>query len=263
MQSAKLKIMTSSLHPSPPSSPALMRMQWHDLAFLHWPVAPELLQQYLPDGLELDTFGGQAYLGVVPFEMRGVGAKNLPEVPLTNQFLELNLRTYVHPKGRPHDRPGVWFFSLDASSALAVRGARTLFHLPYFDAAMRSSWYMDGWLEYRSTRLGKTRLIKDARKSGSSADFHALYRPSGFPFRSTVGSLEHWLTERYCLYSADRKDQIYRGEILHRPWWLQQGEVKIIENTVGLQVGLELKTAPPLVHFVRSLEVLAWGLERI
>ena len=116
----------------PPSSRPVMRMGWDMLAFLHWPVPAAALAARLPRGLALDTFEGQAYLGVVPFEMARTRFRWAPAIPTATRFLELNVRTYVTAGGRP----GVWFFSLDAASKLAVRGARATFRLPYFDAKM-------------------------------------------------------------------------------------------------------------------------------
>ena len=172
--------------PSPGSTPWLgsspwpLRMSWHDLLFMHWPVDAAALRQALPPGLELDTYGGQAWLGVVPFRMTGVGPRNLNRVPCVSAFLELNVRTYVTAGGRP----GVWFYSLDAASRLAVWAARRTFHLPYFFARM-SLRQSAGWLEYRSMRAGR---------SGISGRFAARYRPSGPVQLAPAGSLDDWLT---------------------------------------------------------------------
>lgn len=224
-----------------------MHMNWHDLAFLHWPVDCKQLASLLPSGLELDTFEGQAYLGIVPFEMRSVFARRLPEIPFTNIFLELNVRTYV----RHGDRRGVWFFSLDAANALAVWGARRLFHLPYFCARMSSRW-SNGFLEYQMVRN---------HPEAYPAHFHAKYRPTGPVYRSQPGTLEHWLTERYCLFSQDRRFRLHRAEIVHRPWALQPAEVEISTNNLHQEWGIHLTDSPPLSHFVRFTEVLGWTLD--
>ena len=104
----------------------MMRMSWHELLFMHWPVPIEALARLVPDQLEVDTFGGTAWLGVVPFRMTGVAPRGLPNMPGVSAFPELNVRTYVTHRG---EKPGVWFFSLDATNWLAVRVARKLFHL--------------------------------------------------------------------------------------------------------------------------------------
>ena len=110
-----------------------MTMTWHSLAFLHWPVAAESLQASIPEPLVLDTFAGQAWLGVVPFGMSNVRPRWAPPLPGVSRFPEINVRTYVTHDGKP----GVWFYSLDATNWLAVRGARALFHLPYYDARIQ------------------------------------------------------------------------------------------------------------------------------
>ena len=227
----------------------IMGMTWLDLAFLHWRVPVEQLEHTLPVGLKLQTFEGSAWLGVVPFRMANVRATGLPQVPGTHRFLELNLRTYV----TDGSRPGVWFYSLDCENPLAVRGARRAFHLPYQDARMRAIGRGDG-LDYSSVRthLGQP-----------PATFRAHYEPAGPTFQTVPGTLEHWLTERYCLYSAGRSGQLLRGEIRHPAWTLQPAEVHILENTLALPLGLELSRAPDVVHFSGRLEVSAWLLGRV
>lgn len=229
--------------------PHVMHMQWQDLAFLHWPVPKEALEPLIPRGLELQTFDGHAWIGVVPFVMRGVHARGLPEIPGTSEFLELNVRTYV----TAGSRPGVWFFSLDCEHWLAVRGARIGFHLPYMDARMWCAWRNDR-LEYESTRT---------HAHAPSATFRARYAPDGPVFQSAPGTLEHWLTERYCLYSAGTKGRVYRGEIVHQPWPLQQAKVTLLENDMTRLLGLELPGAPPLAHFVKRVDVRAWLIKNV
>ena len=146
-------------------TPWVMRMRWLDLLFAHWPVPVETLRPLIPAGLEVDTFEGRAWLGIVPFRMEDVAPRFLPAVPGPGAFPELNVRTYVRWRGRG----AVWFLSLDAASRLAVAGARTAFHLPYFRARM-SSETEAGWVEYRSERT-------DPR--GPAAVFDARYRPTG------------------------------------------------------------------------------------
>ena len=227
-----------------PRSPWVMAMQWHDLAFLHWPIAAEQLRPFIPEGLELQTFDGSAWLGVVPFYMRGVHLRCLPPVPGTGAFAELNLRTYVTRGGKS----GVWFFSLDAASRLAVRAARWSFHLPYFDAHMKVTTNGDE-IDYLSTRTEEP-----------DGEFRARYRPTGAVFYSSPGSIEHWLTERYCLYSADRRGRIYRGEIHHAPWPLQPASCEIEMNTLASQLRIELSPHPPLLHFAKRQDVVAWRI---
>ena len=228
--------------------PWVMAMRWDDLAFLHWPVPVAALETRIPNGLQLDTFEGQAWIGIVPFCMAGVHARGLPEVPGTNEFLELNVRTYV----TDGTRPGVWFFSLDCENLLAVRGARVGFSLPYFDAKMQS-------LERASERgLGFDCSSIRTHRGAPAARFRAKYEPSSNVTPSTPGTLEHWLTERYCLYAQRPTGQVIRGEILHQPWPLQSCKVEVLENTLCDSLGLKLPTEPTLAHFAKRLEVHAW-----
>lgn len=219
-----------------------MAMSWHDLAFLHWPVAAEALRAKLPPGLSLDRFGGEAFLGVVPFHMTGVRPRFVPPLPGVSSFVELNLRTYVVAEGKP----GVWFFSLDATSRLAVRGARRFFHLPYFDARM-SSVRRDGFVHYRSERI---------HRGAPGAGFAARYRGAG---RTRGSDLERWLTERYCLYAA-KDGRLFRGDIHHPPWPLENGEAEIETLDMTRLLGIDLSPRPPLVHFAERIDVVAWLL---
>jgi len=219
-------------------------MRWHDLLFLHWPVRRETIRPLIPRALELDLFDGWCWIGVVPFRMSGVRPRH---VPAAMAFAELNVRTYVTARGRS----GVWFFSLDAASRLAVRAARWL-GLPYFDARMTAR--ADGpTVHYRSARI---------HRRAPSAEFSAAYRPTGPSYRAAPGSLDHWLTERYCLYAALDGERIVYGEIQHAPWPLQPAEAELRTNTMARPLGIEFSRAQPLCHFAGYQEVLAWPIVR-
>ncbi len=236
-----------------------MRQRWNDLLFAHWPVAPAAVAALLPSGLEpagleVDTFDGSAWLGVVPFWMDSVETRVAGErvirVPGTATFPELNLRTYV--RSRASGKSGVYFFSLDAASALAVVGARTLFHLPYYFAAMERRTGAAGETLYRSRRL----LVREPVR------FEASYRglgraPDARP--SQPGSLAYFLTERYCLFTSFRS-KLLIGEIHHLPWPLEPAEAEIRRNELALPHGLSLPDSPPVLHLSRQLEVYIWGL---
>lgn len=226
-----------------PDSPWEMAMRWHDLAFLHWPVAAELLRPLIPIELSLDTFDGTAWIGVVPFRMSGVRPRFVPSLPGLSAFPEINVRTYV----TAHGKPGVWFFSLDARNRLAVRVARAVFGLPYFDAQIELT-EREGSIQYQSRRT---------HRAAPPADFHGSYRPSGDVYRTERGELDHFLTERYCLYTRNRRGDVCRGDIHHSPWPLQAAEVDIRQNSMSAPIGLDLP-GPPLVHFARKLDVIAW-----
>jgi uncharacterized protein len=226
-----------------------MTMSWLDLLFAHWSFAPETIRALLPAGLELDTFEDRAWVGVVPFRMANTGPRGLNWLPGVSAFPELNVRTYVVVDGKP----GVWFFSLDAASIVAVHAARVGFHLPYFRARMNCE-ERSGWIEYHSER----------RHPGAPAGaFHGRYRGVGPVYQSTPGTLEHWLTERYCLYAKDRAGRTCRGEIHHMQWPLQKAEVEIETCTVTDGWSISLPDEPPLLHFARRLDVIGWLLERV
>lgn len=233
----------------PPQRPWVMAQRWHDLLFAHWPVPAKNLEPLLPGGLPLDTYEGQAWVGVVPFRMSGVRLRGLFPVPTTSAFPELNVRTYV----TLDDRPGVWFFSLDAGSRLAVEAARLTFHLPYFRAQMRAERQGEV-VHYESRRTDRR---------GLPALLLARYRPTSPVYHSTAGTLEHWLTARYALYAADARGHLYRGEIDHAPWPLQTAEAEIEANTMGVAAGFSLPGSAPLLHFAAYQEVRAWYLQRV
>ena len=224
-------------------------MSWHDLLFMHWPIPEEALRSLIPPALHLDTFDGSAWLGITPFRMSGTRPRSLPSVPPLSNFPELNVRTYV----TANDKPGIWFFSLDARSPIAVRLARATFSLPYFDAEM-SCHLVGDEVRYRSVRTH--RGAKEARFAGR-------YRPVGGPFNSRPGTLEHFLTERYCLYSASKRGNVYRGDIHHHPWLLRRAELEMESLAMTEQIGVELPEMAPLLHFSKRLDVLAWPPRRI
>jgi uncharacterized protein YqjF (DUF2071 family) len=238
----------------PPKKPWVVAQSWRDLVFAHWAVAPDAVRALLPVGLELDTFEDGAWIGVVPFRISYIAPRGAPR-RWHLAFPELNVRTYVTAEGKP----GVWFFSLDAASLLAVIGARIGFHLPYFWARMGLHAQVQGpvdegsgWISFDSHRR---------QPSEVPGEFIARYRPTGAVFQSRRGSLEEWLTARYCLYAADRKGQLYRTEIHHAPWPLQVAEADIAVNRmVGSAIDL---SGPPLLHFARALDVLTWPPERV
>jgi uncharacterized protein YqjF (DUF2071 family) len=230
-----------------PSGPWVLGMSWRDLLFMHWPVRVEDLRPLVPPALSIDTFEASAWLGIVPFDMTGVRPHFLPPIPGLSHFPEINLRTYVTAEGRP----GVWFFSLDAYSRVAVRLARATFHLPYFDAEMHC--YASGdQVDYRSLRT---------HRGAPLAEFAARYSPVGERFQR--GSIETFLTERYCLYSADRSGNVRRGEVHHHLWPLQPAEAEVSTLAMTQQIGLKLPQTDPILHFSKRLDVLAWLPRRI
>lgn len=229
-------------YPAPARSFA-MHQSWHELAFLHWRVPYDALRPHVPASLPLDIIDGSAWIGIVPFEMRDVRPRFLPAVPGVSFFPELNVRTYVTLQ----NRPGVFFFSLDAANPIAVEIARALFHLPYQNATMECLVH-DQTVSYGSTRT-------DSR--GAPAYFRARYRPVGASFVAPRDSLEYSLTARYCLYTTDPRDRVLRVEIHHPPWQLQHGECEIETNTMGAQIGLELDV-PDHILFTKQIKMVSW-----
>ena len=221
-------------------------MRWHDLLFLHWPVRPDVIRPMIPRPLDLDTFDGWCWIGVVPFRMTGVRPRYIP-MPLA--FPELNVRTYVKTSGRS----GVWFFSLDAASWIAVRAARAWYGLPYYDARMSVQMEGDA-VRYQSARI---------HNRAAPAEFSASYRPTAPAYRAAAGTLDHWLTERYCLYVTGKRDRIFYGDIHHETWPLQPAEVELRENTMTRQIGIELPDTKPISYFARYQSVVAWPLVAI
>lgn len=226
-----------------------MRQVWHDLLFAHWPVPVELLRPTLPPGLTVDTYAGQGWVAVVPFRMSGIRPRGLPAVPQLSNFLELNLRTYV----TAGDKGGVFFYCLDASNPVAVAIARSTFRLPYYNARMQLA--DDGaTIRYRSQRT---------HRGAAPAEVRVSYGPTGAVRLAEPGSLEHWLTERYCLYTADGRGRIYRGEIHHAPWPLQPAAAEFTTNTMPQAHNIRLPDSAPLLHFARRLDVVVWPLRRV
>lgn len=230
-----------------PARPWLMKQVWHDLLFAHWPVEYAVLRALVPRALDLQTYDGYSWAGVVPFRMSGIRFRGLPPLPSLSAFPELNVRTYVTYGGKP----GVWFFGLDAARLLAVQVARSMYHLPYYHARMECNSLGDE-VRYASVRQGNAQIRLKAQ-----------YRPQGEVFEAVPGTPEHWLTERYCLYATDGRGGIYRGEIHHAPWGLQRAAAEIEENTMTRPIGLDLPASTPVLHFARRQEVLVWSLDRL
>lgn len=215
---------------------------WRDLLFTHWNISPAAIRPLVPKQLELDLFDGQAWISITPFHM-SLRLRALPPLPGMFDFPEINCRTYVKAGGKA----GIFFFSLDTANRTAVWGARKLYHLPYFHSRMRVDRESDA-IAYSSVR--------------GNAVWRGTYAPASDAKRAESGSLDHFLAERYCLYTV-RNGGTYRGEIHHVPWLLQAAFVEIRENSIAQAAGIELSAAPAAVAFSRELKVLIWSLERI
>jgi uncharacterized protein len=222
-----------------------MRQTWKDLLFAHWPMPIPAIRPLVPPELELHTFDRQCWVAVTPFHMSGIHMRGLPRLPGLSRFPELNVRTYVSYR----DKAGVYFFSLDAGNRKAVSVARFFYHLPYF------------WAEMRVAARGEE-ISYSSRRYKRPAEFRARYKATSEVQWQLKGTLAHWLTERYCLYVVSHGN-VYRAEIHHAPWPLQNAEGEIGVNTMADAAGINLPRITPLLHFARCLEVLIWPLLRV
>lgn len=222
---------------------------WEDQLFAHWAIPPEALRPLVPQALALDTFAGDAWLGITPFRVNSSRLRFLPPVPGLSSFPELNVRTYVSRKGKP----GVFFFSLDAGNPLAAAGARALFHLPYHAARMCARREGD-WFQFRSVRPSR---------DAPPAEFRAWYRPTRDPYQAAPGTLDHFLTERYRLYTLGRRGDLFQVEIRHTPWELQTAEAEMEKNTMAAAIGVKLPEDAPLLHFSSVKPAFIGPLQRV
>jgi uncharacterized protein YqjF (DUF2071 family) len=263
------------------------RQSWRDLLFAHWPVPTAAVRRLMPEGLAVDEFEGSSWIGVVPFRMAGVMLRGLPDLPGISAFPELNVRVYVAAGGKP----GVWFLSLDATNPLAVWGARTFLHLPYYRASIDITPKGEGF-DYLCVRRGSAGMQRSrgageqtgggqeengfpssivgrwespnpSPVSGLSARFAAHYRPVSAVYAAAPGTLEHWLTERYCLYAQSTDKTLWRTEVHHQPWPLQRAEAELADNTISAAGGLPVSGPPALLHFARRIDVVVWRPERV
>ena len=225
-----------------PDEPWILKQAWNDLLFVHWPVARDRLRALVPSWLDLDVFDNQAWLTISPFRLSDLSPRGIPALPWISSFDEINVRTYVVCRGIP----GVYFFSLDANSTTAVAGASTFFHLPYFLADI-SAENDRGRISWHSRRLREP-----------AARFEAEYAPAGPLFEPAKGTIDFFLTERYCLYTQDSAANAYRVEIHHRAWQLQTAEAELLQNTMADAAGIRLPSIAPVCHFARRQDTVTW-----
>jgi uncharacterized protein YqjF (DUF2071 family) len=218
----------------PPERPWTMGQTWRNLLFAHWRVPHDVLRPHVPERLALEEHDGSAWIGLTPFRVTGLRLRGVPPLPLLSSFCELNCRTYV----RAGERPGIWFFSLDASSRAAVAAARRTYRLPY-----------------RNARIDSAGERFAARPEGGGS-FEATYRGTGTPAAAEPGTLEHFLAERYCLYAGEGE---VRAEIHHAPWPLQPAEADVEQHGIA---PLELE-GEPLLHYARRQDVVIWSPEPV
>ena len=231
-----------------PGGLPIMRQNWGKLLFMHWPISEELLRPLIPEGLTIDLYEGSAWIGIIPFTMWGVRPTFTPPMPILSELHELNVRTYVHYKGVP----GVWFFSLDANSSLAVWGARTFYHLPYFNAEIS--------LEQEEETINY-RLRRDDEK-GAPASYDGTWTIGEALPSSEPDSLAFFLTERYCLYAA-HEDKLYRARIHHPVWPLSKASVSSFSSTMIQSHGLPQPAGEPQLHYAEAIAVDIWPIHEV
>jgi uncharacterized protein len=229
-----------------PDAPWLMGQTWVELLFAHWRVPEEALREVVPPELPIDTHDGSAWIGVTPFRVRGLRLRGTIPPPALSTFPELNVRTYVTVGGRP----GIYFLSLDTDSSTAVRAARRGYRLPYFHSEIAT----------REDDEGYCFDLMRTSEDGPPAYFNARYGPEGERLPIRDGSLERWLTERYCLYTLDDERRVQRGEIHHPPWPLRPGWAEISTNTMAMPFGIDLE-GEPLLHFSGRQDVVLWPIQ--
>jgi uncharacterized protein YqjF (DUF2071 family) len=226
-----------------PERPWRMGQTWEDLLFAHWRVPVEEVRRHVPSGLEVELHDGSAWLGITPFRVTGLRPRGGLPLPQLSTFLEVNVRTYVRARD---EKPGIWFFSLDATSRLAVVAARRSYRLPYFHARMTLE-QDDGGFEVECARLAERGRV-----------FSGRYRPAGEVFRAEPGSLEWFLAERYCLYTSSR-GALRRAEIHHDRWPLQRAEAEVELTSLA---PFELH-GEPVCHYAARQDVVIWPLETV
>jgi uncharacterized protein YqjF (DUF2071 family) len=238
-----------------PDLPVVLRQDWHHLLFLHWAVPPQQLQPLVAPELTIDTFDGKAYVGLVPFTLSGVRPVLTPPLPWISSFHEINVRTYVHLNGRD---PGVWFFSLDASSAIAVAAARAAYELPYFHAA----------IEFTASADAPPQIAVESKRDDPRGAMPATSRIRYCPMEGIVkhaapGSIEHFLVERYILYTADDEHQLHRARVHHQPYPIQRADVLECEETMIWAAGIKRPESAPLRHYASEVNVKVYPLEKV
>jgi uncharacterized protein len=230
-----------------PDGTPIMHQNWENLLFLHWPMDPVLIRPLIPAHLEIDTFEGQAWISITPFNLTGLRLVSAPPILGLNSFDELNVRTYVHLNGTP----GIWFFSLDASKLIPAMVARIFFMLPYFKADIDSG-EKEGEFRFSSKRLLQ-----------SAAQFHATWR-SGVRLRDPdIDSLAFFLVERYGYFAVKDDGSVWLTRIYHHPWILEEATVGLCESTMISALGIPQPEGPPLAHFSRFLNVQIWAPEEV
>lgn len=224
----------------------IMKQTWKHVLFLHWPLHAESLRPFIPKELEIDTYDGQAWLGMIVFEMGGIYPRGLSRLPLTPPFSEINVRTYVTYKGEP----GIYFLSIDVNNWASLNIAKRWYHLPYRPSEV-SIQKEGASLHFEGIRKKEPLYVKGS------------YTPLKESFFSRAGRLDYWFTERYRLYSSDSFSNLYTASIDHPPWALQNTEVTIDKNTLFSPFGFHLGADAPIAHYSYGVQTNFWNIKKL
>lgn len=228
-----------------PDKKWLMTQTWENLLFCHWPVEYDVIRQHVPAELELDTYEGRCWIGIIPFQVNKMRLRKMPPVPYLRTYLELNVRTYVSYKGVP----GVYFFTLDADKSLAVLGGKVGALLPYREAKIKMT-KKRGFVHFESDACGPDWM---------KGKLKLHYQPVSRAYSPSADSLEYWLFERYCFFTIGKKN-IYRGDIHHTRWKIEQANVLMEEVPSYLN---DIATHPPVCHYSHKKQAFMWMLSKL
>ncbi|WP_028393328.1 YqjF family protein [Bacillus cihuensis] len=232
-----------------PSLPWLLSQVWEDLLFIHYPMDPNVLRNYVPLELELDVYQNRAWITIIPFRVTKMKGRGIPSLPLLNAYLEINVRTYVKYK----DIPGIYFFSLDANHPLFVIGLKTAIGLPYKHANMEFK-QMKNAFQFKSYRLSD---------KNTSEKINLTYQPGNVLFETLPGTLDHWLLERYCMYSFLGK-YLIRGDIHHDQWKVSNATATTSINTmISFLSADNCPNTPSLLHYSKQRRVFCYPPKRV
>jgi hypothetical protein len=248
----------------PPDGQWLLSESWNDMLLAHFPIAPPVLRRLVPEAMTLDLYDGTAWLTISPLCITHMRPSGVPPMPGLSYFPRVNVRTCVTMKGeRGEDKPGLYYFSVDAANLSAVWFARIWFRMEYWHAKIK----MSGATVAARRPEGSSVFFISGRlhgpkAAGGAARLELAYTPEGSPAPARRGSLDEFLNERYCVYSEHR-GKCYRIEMHHQPWLLQPARVQMGANSLGAPLGLELPAEPALCHFSRAQKMLVWAPERV
>ncbi|MEK4030412.1 DUF2071 domain-containing protein [Pseudobacillus sp. FSL P4-0506] len=231
--------------PLPPSH-WVMTQTWSNVLFMHWPIHPVTMKNLLPPFLQVDLYGGMAWLGIVPFQVSSMRFHGLPPIPLLRSFLQLNVRTYVMHKGVP----GVYFFNLDVNHLPSVIGARLFYSLPFRQSNMAA--VVNNSCHFQSSySVGQNREELDV-----------FYKPVSPSYSAEKETFDYWASERYCLFT-ERRNKLYRGDIHHTRWALQKAEATIFRNTMASFLTHHYFQQQPILHFSKEKKAFFWPLQKM